>query len=41
MYCKSSFYNRVIVLVKKGRVTDIIYLDSGKAYGAVTHDSLV
>ncbi|GAB0204643.1 mitochondrial enolase superfamily member 1 [Grus japonensis] len=36
-----AFYNRVAVLVDKGRATDIIHLDLCKAFDTVPHNSLV
>jgi len=36
-----AFYNRITVLVGKGRETDVIYLDLSKAFDTVLHNTLV
>lgn len=33
-----AVYDRIIVLVEKGRATDVTYLDLYKAFDAVSHD---
>lgn len=36
-----AFYGSVTEVVDEGRVTDVICLDSCKAFGSVSHDVLV